>query len=295
MATQAVSRKGPPDRTPLTRQLTVTTSGPAILVGMSVVDPLLEAVTERLIAAGCVAADEEAAEFLAAAPDESTLEAWLRRREQGEPPAWITSAHLFCGRTLHIAPGVYVPRFQSEELARRAAALLPDNGRAVDLCTGAGAVAAHLMAQVPTARVVGIDIDVRAAACARRNGVPAVVADLAAPLRRGEGFDLVTAVAPYVPTGDLRLLPADVQRYEPRLALDGGADGLDLVRRIIAAAARLLRPGGWLVVEVGGDQDETLAPTLDAAGFDPVAPWWDDDGDLRGIAARAGSAVTLAP
>lgn len=254
---------------------------------MAGADPTLEAVTHRLEAAGCVAADEEAAELLAAAPDAPTLEAWLRRREQGEPSAWITGTLRFCGQTLHVTPGVYVPRIQSEELARRAAALLPDNGRAVDLCTGAGAVAAHLMAQVPTAAVIGIDIDERAAACARRNGVPSAVADVAGLPCRDRGFDVVTAVAPYVPTSDLRLLPADVQRYEPRLALDGGADGLDLVRRVVATAGRLLRPGGWLLVEIGGDQDEALAPTLAAGAFDLVTPWWDEDSDLRGLVARA--------
>jgi release factor glutamine methyltransferase len=263
---------------------------------VSVADALLAAVVHRLIVAGCVAAAEEAAEFVAAAPDEPTLEAWLCRREQGEPLAWITSTVLFCGQTLHVAPGVYVPRIQSEELARRAAALLPDHGRAADLCTGAGAVAAHLMTRVPTAAVIGIDVDVRAAACARRNGVPTAVADLAEPLRSHEGFDVVTAVAPYVPTGAIRLLPTDVQRYEPRLALDGGADGLDLVGRVIAAARRLLRPGGWLLIEVGGDQDEALAPTLAATGFDLVTPWWDDDGNLRGIACQAtGSGIYTAP
>jgi release factor glutamine methyltransferase len=254
---------------------------------VSVADPILEAVVERLVAAGCVAADEEAAEFLAAAPDSPTLEAWLRRREQGEPSAWITNAVVFCGQSLHMAPGVYVPRIQSEELARRAATLLPDHGGAVDLCTGAGAVAAHLIQQVPTASVIGVDIDVRAASCARRNGVPTAVGDLAAPLRRHQVFDVVTAVAPYVPTGELRLLPADVQRYEPRLALDGGADGLELVHRVIAVAGDLVRSGGWLLVEVGGDQDEALAPALAATGFQHLTPWWDDDGDLRGIAAQA--------
>src|SRR5207248_11063975 len=132
---------------------------------------------------------------------------------------------------------------------------------ALDGRTGAGAVAAYLAAQTPTAAVIGIDRDVRAATCARRNGVPTAVADLAAPLRNREQFDLVTAVAPYVPTWALPLLPADVQRYEPRIALDGGADGLDIVRQVIAAASRLLRPGGWLLIEVGGDQDKTLAPT----------------------------------
>ena len=250
-------------------------------------DAVLDTVVHRLVAAGCVAADEEAAEFIAAAPDEITLEAWLCRREGGEPSAWIIGSVQFCGQTLHITPGVYVPRVQSEELARRAVTLLPVNGRAVDLCTGAGAVAAHLKMQVPTATVIGIDLDVRAAACARRNGVPTAVADLSEPLRCHEGFDLLTAVAPYVPTDFIRLLPADVQRYEPRVALDGGADGLDLVRRVVAAARRLLRPGGWLLIEVGGDQDEALAPALAASGFDLVTPWCDDDGELRGIASQA--------
>ena len=254
---------------------------------MSAADPILDAVVDRLVAAGCVAAAEEGTEVLEAAPDVATLEAWLRRREDGEPLAWIIERVRFCGRTLHITPGVYVPRSQSEELARRAVTVLPDHGRALDLCTGAGAIAAHLRAHVPTAAVIGIDVDVRAAACARSNGVPTVVADLAEPLHNDEGFDLVTAVAPYVPTAEIRLLPNDVQRYEPRVALDGGADGLDLVRRVIAAAMHLVRPGGWLLIEVGADQDRTLAPTLAAHGFDRVAPWWDADGDLRGIASQA--------
>jgi release factor glutamine methyltransferase len=252
-----------------------------------IVGPSLDAVVERLTAAGCVAAEDEAAAFVRAAPDDRTLEAWLCRREQGEPPAWITGTVLFCGRRLHVAPNVYVPRAQSEELARLAVAVLPGNGLAVDLCTGAGAVAAHVIAHVPTATVIGVDIDQRAAACARRNGVPTVVGDLDAPLRGHDGFDLVTAVAPYVPTPAIRLLPADVRHYEPRAALDGGIDGLDIVRRVVASARRLLRPGGWLLIEVGGDQDEALVPMLAGAGFDLVSPWCDTDGDLRGIASRA--------
>jgi release factor glutamine methyltransferase len=244
------------------------------------------AVTERLEAAGCVAAGEEAAELVAAAPDAATLEAWVRRREQGEPLAWITGTLWFCGRPVRVDPGVYVPRYQTEELATRAAARLPPGGQAADLCTGAGAVAAHLAAEVPGADVVGVDLDPRAAASARRNRVAAVVGDVRhLPLRPG-AFDLVTAVAPYVPTGALRLLPADVQRYEPRRALDGGTDGRDLVRRVVEATARLLRPGGWLLVEVGGDQDAALAPTLAGAGFGPGEPWHDEDGDLRGVASR---------
>jgi release factor glutamine methyltransferase len=244
-------------------------------------------VVTRLTAAGCVAADEEADELLAAAPDANTLESWIRRREQGEPLAWITGTMQFCGHTLYVDQGVYVPRLQSEELARRAAMLLAANGgRAADLCTGTGAIAVHLMAEVPDATVIGVDIDEPSAGCARRNGVHAVVSDLDAPFRPN-AFDIVTAVAPYVPTAALRFLPADVQGYEPSLALDGGSDGLDLVRRTVVSAARLLRPGGWLLVELGGDQDQALSPTLAASGFGAANPWFDEDGDLRGLAARA--------
>ena len=251
-------------------------------------DPRRAAVIDRLVAAGCVAAAEEADAYLAAAPDAVTLDAWLDRREQGEPPAWILGSLRFAGRTVLVDRGVYVPRRQSEELARRAAALLPRHGRAIDLCTGAGAIAAHLRDAVPSAFVIGLDIDARAAACARRNGVPAIVADLDTPVHREPGFDVVVAVAPYVPTPELRLLPADVVRHEPPVALDGGRDGLDLVRRVVLAAARLLQPGGALLTEIGGDQDEQLAPALATAGFVDVTAWHDEDGDLRGIAARRG-------
>jgi release factor glutamine methyltransferase len=241
----------------------------------------------RLRAAGCVAAEEEAHEMMAAAPDGEVLEAWVSRRERGEPLAWITGRLEFCGRWLHVAPGVYVPRVQSEELARRAGRLLPERGRAADLCTGAGAIAAHLLAEVPTASVIGVDFDPQAVACAASNGVRAVVGDVDLPLGPNGSFDVVTAVPPYVPTNELRLLPADVQRYEPRAALDGGADGLDVARRVVSAAARLLAPGGWLLIELGGDQDEALAPVLAASGFGDAESWRDEDGDLRGLAAQA--------
>ncbi len=253
---------------------------------MTSVDPRLRAVADRLAAAGCVAPAQEAALLVAGVADGAGIEARVARRERGEPLAWITGSISFCGRVLHVDPGVYVPRAQTEQLARRAAGLLGARGRALDLCTGAGAVARYLQAAVPSAGVVGVDLDPAAAACARRNGVPTLVGDLAEPVRSRDGFDLVTAVAPYVPTDELRLLPADVVRYEPRLALAGGADGLDVVRRIVVAAAERLSPGGWLVLEVGGDQDEVLSPTLAAQGFDQVAPWWDEEGDLRGVAAR---------
>ena len=179
-------------------------------------------VVARLRAAGCVAAEEEAGILVAETNDAATLEGWVARRERGEPLAWITGTTRFAGATLRVAPGVYVPRPQSEELARRAAAFLPPGGRAADLCTGSGAIAAHLLAAVAGARIVGVDIDPRAAACARSNGVLSVIGDLGAPLDTA-AYDVVTAVAPYVPGDELHFLPSDVRSFEPRRALDGGA------------------------------------------------------------------------
>jgi release factor glutamine methyltransferase len=242
-------------------------------------------IDRRLAAAGCVAATEEAAALRAAAPDPATLDSWVARREHGEPLAWITGVVDFGGRRLHLAPGVYVPRPQTEALATRAASVLPNDGWAADLCTGCGAVGAHLASERPAAIVVGVDLDRAAVRAARRNGVAAVVGDLDAPLRSG-AFDVVTAVAPYVPSDAIALLPADVQEHEPRRALDGGDDGLAVVRRVVFGAARLLRPEGWLLVELGGAQDVALAPDLAAAGFASVTPWSDEDGDLRGLVAR---------
>jgi len=245
------------------------------------------AVIDRLVAAGCVAAEEEAVELVGAAPDDGTLNSWVFRREQGEPLAWITGTMEFCGNTIHVDPGVYVPRQQSEELARRATHLLAAaGGRAADLFTGSGAIAVHLSEQVRGSTVVGVDVDERAVACARRNGVNAVRGDLGEALGP-DAFDVVTAVAPYVPTAELKSLPRDVQHYEPRRALDGGSDGLDLVRRTVAEAGRILRRDGWLLLELGADQDQKVIPMLVADLFGCISTWCDEDGDLRGLAAQA--------
>ncbi|OWY61018.1 hypothetical protein B7486_66050, partial [cyanobacterium TDX16] len=246
-----------------------------------------ERVVARLRAAGCVAAEEEAQELVAGAVDEDELEAWVERRTQGEPLPWITGTTRFCGRVLHVAAGVFEPRWQTEDLARRAAGLLPPGGVAADLFCGTGAIAVHLADVVPGARVVAVDVDPVAVGCARRNGVTAALGDVGAPLRTAS-CDLVTAVPPYVPSDELHLLPRDVQRHTPTQALDGGADGLELVHRLLGHGWRVLRPGGWLVVEVGGRQDVVVEPALTSIGFVEVASWRDAEGDLRGVAARRG-------
>lgn len=244
-----------------------------------------DALVERLAAAGCVAPEEEAGELLTWAAGPAELEAGVRRRERGEPLAWIVGGVDFCGSRVTVEPGVFVPRHQTEQLARQGIDLLrAAPGLAVDLCTGSGAVAAVLARHVPAATVVAVDTDRRAVANAEHNGVDAVCGDLDGPLRSGSAV-LVTAVAPYVPTAELVHLPADAVRWEPRLALDGGADGLDVARRVCAAAGRLLVTGGWLLLELGGDQDRLLDADL-APVFDDRRPWWDEDGDLRGLAAR---------
>lgn len=254
-------------------------------------------VTKLLAEAGCIAAGEEATELmLTAAGVSDLLDELVSRRIDGEPIAWLTGEITFCGVKLFVAPGVYVPRWQTEPLARRAATLLPAAGVAVDLCTGAGAIAAVLGAAVPTARVIATELDDNAVQCARRNGVEVFEGFLDDPLPREfeHRVDVLTAVAPYVPTDSLRLLPRDVQAFEPRLALDGGIDGTELLRQVVPRSARWLRRGGWLLLELGGDQAEPIGRLLRQSGFAAVDVMADEDGDPRAICAELGRCATRA-
>ena len=230
---------------------------------------------ELLMRNGFVAPEEEAAELRAAGGD---LDALVARRLTGEPLAWITGSVEFCGRTIVVHEVVYVPRWHTESLAWRAVERMPRGGSGIDLCTGSGAIAAVLVAE-RDARMVATDLDARCVACARANGVSARVGDLFA----GEGgpFDVVTAVVPYVPTGDLPLLQRDTFAFETTLAYDGGSDGLDIARRAVDGARERLKPGGALLLELGGRQAEELV--LD--GFTDVSVVLDEEGDPRGIEA----------
>ena len=244
-----------------------------------------------LRSAGCVAAEEEAAELAAVASGQDQLRELLERRCTGEPLAWVLGGVDFCGEHVIVKPGVYVPRWQTEELAREAAVLLPEHGMAVDLCTGSGAVAMVLRRRRPAARVLGTDVDASAAACARANGVEVFVGDLDSALPREirGRVDVVTAVVPYVPTSELAFLPRDVTNYEPVRALDGGPEGLRVLAPAVAAAARLLRAGGSLLLEVGGDQDRQLGPALQQHGFGAIRVGRDEEGDLRAVYCRMGT------
>jgi len=246
-------------------------------------------IVRELADAGCVAPDAEADELLAAAAEGiGSIEDLVARRVGGEPLAWIVGHVRFCGLRIRVDPGVFVPRPHTEGLARRAAALLPPAGTAVDLCTGSGAVAAVITDARPGATVMGTDVDPGAIACARSNGVAALLGDLDEPIpatARGE-VDVVTAVVPYVPTEELHLLPRDVLANEPRLAIDGGPGGTAVLVRAAEAAARCLHPGGTVLLEIGGDQATEMRAVLAALGYDEIAVHRDEDGLDRSIEAR---------
>jgi release factor glutamine methyltransferase len=244
--------------------------------------------TDMLSRAGCVAAEEEAAELIAAAGgDRFRLTALAHRRVQGEPLAWVTGQATFGDLTIAIDPGIYVPRWQSLELAARAADRLPEEGCAIDLCTGSGAIAAALQARRPGARVIATDSDAGAVSCASVNGVDARRGDLfdPVPAEFKGNTDVVVAVVPYVPTPALHLLPHDVRTFEAATHYHGGLDGTDVLRRVIEGAPKFLRPGGALMLELGGEQAEVVWPLLSGLGYTGIETWADEDGDLRGIEA----------
>jgi release factor glutamine methyltransferase len=251
----------------------------------------LEVLAAVLWDAGFVAAEEEAVELLAcAAGDVELLGSLVRRRLTGEPLAWITGSVWFCGLEIRVDPGVYVPRWQSVPLALRAVERLPATGAAVDLCTGAGALAKTLTTVRPGARVVATDVDERAVACAAANGVEVYCGDLFAPLPPSlvGRVDVVVGVVPYVPTPALPLLQRDTLAFESPLSYDGGRDGTAILRRVLTESPRFLRRGGALLLELGGEQADALGDSLARLGYVDVTVLADEDGDVRGIEATLG-------
>ncbi len=261
----------------------------ASVATIAVVSDERDRILLTLTEGGFVAPGQEADELLrAASQGVGPIEELLARRLSGEPLAWITGSVRFCDVLVRVDPGVFVPRPHSEWLARRAASLLPEDGVAVDLCTGSGAVAAVLASARPQATVVATDVDPVAVSCASRNGVRALMGDLDEPLPpelRGR-VDVMTAVVPYVPTEELHLLPRDVLANEPRPALDGGVGGTTVLVRAAAAAGRWLRPGGFVLLEIGGDQAGVLGRALADAGLTTIHVHRDEDGRYRAIEAR---------
>lgn len=227
------------------------------------------AVVARLRAAGCVFAEDEAELLLSTARTPAELAGMVRRRVDGLPLEHVLGWAEFCGRRIAVDPGVFVPRRRTEFLVRHALALAAarqPGAVVLDLCCGSGAAAAVLGAELAGVEVHAADVEGAAVLCARRNVAPVggtvYQGDLYAPLPAGllGRVDVLVANAPYVPTGDIGLLPPEAREHEPLVALDGGDDGLDVQRRVTAGAARWLAPGGSLLIETSERQaDRTVA------------------------------------
>ncbi|HLU73288.1 MAG TPA: putative protein N(5)-glutamine methyltransferase [Nonomuraea sp.] len=219
----------------------------------------LSAVVSRLRAAGCVFAEDEARLLAGAAATPEALARLVERRAAGEPLEHVLGWARFGGLRVRVDPGVFVPRPRTEFLAEQAIAAAPAGVPVVvDLCCGSGALGAVVAAALGEVELHAADIDPAAVACARRNlpGARVHEGDLYDPLPddlRGR-VDLLLANVPYVPTDEIPLLPAEARLHEARVALDGGGDGLEVLRRVAAGAGQWLAPGGRLLFETGERQ-----------------------------------------
>lgn len=211
----------------------------------------------------------------------SCFRALLDRRAAHEPVQHILGFEEFRGLKIAVTPDVLIPRAETEGLVERALELLADSPGALvaDIGTGSGAIACALAASRADLEVLAVDQSLGALAVASDNvralglasRVRLLAGDLLRPLASLAGsLDMVVANPPYCPTGVIPTLPAEVERFEPRLALDGGPDGMRVLRRIITDAPRFLRPGAWLLMEIGEEQAGPLASLMAAEGFSSI-------------------------
>jgi release factor glutamine methyltransferase len=250
-----------------------TSSAPAAAPAALVDDPVAQIVS-TLRAAGCVFAEEEAQLLVDAATSPADLAGKVEQRVSGLPLEHLLGWARFCGLRIAVDPGVFVPRQRTEFLARQAMALAIRTGgtpTVLDLCCGSGAVGAALAAALDRIELHAADIEPAAVRCARRNLTKGQVyeGDLYRPLPRElrGRIDVLVANAPYVPTGAIGLMPPEARLHEPRVALDGGDDGLDVLRRVIGEAPRWLAPGGSLLVEASAQQAPLAVETIIGSGF----------------------------
>lgn len=248
------------------------------------------ALVDRLRRAGCVFAEDEAALLLGRAQG-AALEALVARRVGGEPLESVLGWAEFGELRIEIGPGVFVPRRRSELLVTTALDVLGDTATVIDLCCGSGAIGAAMLASRPALQLYASDIDDAAIAVARRNLEPR-----GAHVSRGDLFDalpshlhgrvdLIVVNAPYVPTGEITFMPPEARDWEPSIALDGGTDGLDLHRRIVAEAGGWLAPGAHLLIETSELQASGDLRMFGAAGFDARIVR-DDDLDATIVVGR---------
>lgn len=230
----------------------------------------LSQVAARLRAASCVFADDEARLLAGTARTPDELGAMVDRRVAGLPLEQVLGWAEFCGLRIAVDPGVFVPRRRTEFLVEQATVLARPGDVIVDLCCGAGAIGAALGAAVDRAEVHAVDIDPAAVRCARRN-VPGRIyqGDLYQPLPAGlrGRVSVLVANVPYVPSGEVGFLPPEARAYEPLSALDGGPDGLDVLRQVAAGAPGWLIPGGSLLIETGERQAPQAAAAFASSGL----------------------------
>lgn len=220
-------------------------------------------------------AEDETRLLVQAARTSAELATLVDRRASGLPLEHVLGWAEFCGLRIAVERGVFVPRRRTEFLVHQAVALTDSGALVVDLCCGSGAVGAAIQAVADRAEVHAVDIDPAAVRCARRNLVPrggrVYQGDLVEPLPamlRGR-VDVLVANAPYVPTAAIELMPREAHAHEPRTALDGGADGLDVQRRVIATAPRWLSAGGHLLIETSERQAPLTAALFTNHGLQP--------------------------
>lgn len=213
-------------------------------------------------------AEDEAALLHEASTSAEHLEEMIAQRVSGLPLEHVVGWAKFCGQRITITKGVFVPRHRTELLVDLATELNP--GTVVDMCCGSGAVGAVLNHRLPNATVYAADIDPAAVECARKNLTNVFVGDLfdALPTHLRGHIDVVVANVPYVPTDDIQFMPTEARDYEARVALDGGTDGLEVLRRVAVQAASWLAPGGHLMSETSTRQAPAALAVFTAAGFD---------------------------
>jgi release factor glutamine methyltransferase len=232
--------------------------------------------------AGCVFAEDEAELLISAALTPGELDDMVKQRATGLPLEYVLGWAEFCGLRIAVEPGVFRPRPRTEflvgeavSLARGADSSAGQPTVVVDLCCGSGALGVALVAALPRVELYAVDLDPAAVRCARRNveaaGGQVYEGDLYEPLPTTlvGRVDLLVANAPYVPSEEIELMPPEARLHEPLMSLDGGADGLDILRRVITSSTRWLAPSGHLLVESSKRQAPQLVETLAGAGLIP--------------------------
>lgn len=247
-------------------------------------------IVARLRDAGCVFAEDEADVLLATTSDPATLDEMMSRRAGGAPLEQVVGWADLAGVRVVVHPRVFVPRRRTEALVRAAVAVTRPGANVLDLCCGTGAIGAAIATAVTGVRLWASDVDPVAVRCARQNLVA-----LGADVRQGDvddavpghlrgSVDVIVANVPYVPSAEVDYLPTEARLHEPRSTLDGGIDGLDVLRRVAARAPYWLRPGGWFFAECALRQAEIAGAVLHESGLiSSVA----EDSDLE-VAVAAG-------